>query len=258
MSYVLLSFDVEEFDIPLEYGQNISLDEQLDTGFKGLKALDPVLQDSSIETTLFTTANFALNFKDHIRNLSSHHELASHTFFHSSYETDDLLKSKKTLEEISGSAVVGLRMPRMKKIEMKDVIDAGYLYDSSINPTWLPGKYNNLKLPRKYFKDEGMLRIPASVAPIVRLPLFWLGFKNYPYSLFLFLCKKAIAKDGYVCLYFHPWEFADISKYKLPKFVKNPDGNLLLSRLQKLITDLKNNDFISIKRFLGLKNMISN
>lgn len=252
MSYVLLSFDVEEFDIPLEYGENISLDEQLDVGFKGLKALDPILQNKNVETTLFTTANFALNFRDHIRNLSASHELASHTFYHSSFEISDLLKSKNTLEEISGSPVVGLRMPRMKKIDMKDVIEAGYSYDSSINPTWLPGKYNNLLLPRKYYKEEGMIRVPASVAPIVRLPLFWLGFKNYPYSLFLFLCKRAIAKDGYVCLYFHPWEFTDISSYKLPKFIKNPDGELLVSRLQKLIKDLGQNEFISIKRFLEI------
>ncbi len=256
MSYVLLSFDVEEFDIPLEYGQNISLDEQLDIGIKGLQALDPILQNKNVETTLFTTANFALNFKDHIRNLSTNHELASHTFYHSSYKTEDLLKSKIALEEISGTPVIGLRMPRMKKVDMKDVIEAGYKYDSSINPTWLPGKYNNLNLPRKFYKAEGIVRVPASVAPVIRLPLFWLGFKNYPYSTFLFLCKRAIAKDGYVCLYFHPWEFADISSYKLPKFIKNPDNKLLVSRLEKLIKDLGKNEFISIKRFLEIKNAL--
>lgn len=252
MSYVLLSFDVEEFDIPIEYGQFISNEEQLEIGMRGLQALRPILYNDKIETTLFTTANFALNFPDEISDLSQKHEIASHTFFHSSYETVDLLESKKTLEEITKSEVIGLRMPRMKEVKMQDVINAGYLYDSSINPTWLPGKYNNLKLPRTCFNNEGIIRIPASVAPAIRIPLFWLGFKNYPYKFFLYLCRKVLARDGYVCLYFHPWEFANISSYKLPGFVKNLHGEVLVTRIERLIKDLGDNDFISIKRFLKL------
>ena len=58
--YVLLSFDVEEFDMPLEYKQDISIDEQMDVGIRGLEALMPILSNTSIPTTLFTTANFAI------------------------------------------------------------------------------------------------------------------------------------------------------------------------------------------------------
>ena len=36
MKYILLTFDVEEFDLPLEYGQAISLEQQLEIGKKGL------------------------------------------------------------------------------------------------------------------------------------------------------------------------------------------------------------------------------
>ncbi|MCW3106008.1 MAG: polysaccharide deacetylase, partial [Segetibacter sp.] len=46
-------------------------------------------------------------------------------------------------------------------------------------------------------------------------------------------------KYGYLNLYFHPWEFTDISKYKLPDYVKRHSGNKLVERLHRLINDLK-------------------
>jgi hypothetical protein len=39
--------------------------------------------------------------------------------------------------------------------------------------------------------------------------------------------------DGYLNIFFHPWEFADLSAYKLPWYTKQPNGKILLSRLEK-------------------------
>jgi len=249
---VLMSFDVEEFDIPLEYNFNIDVNEQMQKGKEGLDALLPILQEHQIATTLFTTANFALHFPDAIQQLSNHHEIASHTFYHSAFKNEDLLQSKITLEKISGKKVTGLRMPRMRYVAMEEVIKAGYTYDSSINPTWLPGRYNNFHLPRTKYMDEGMIRLPASVSPNLRLPLFWLGFKNYPYSLFKKLALQTLRKDGYICLYFHPWEFTEINHYNLPNYVKRLCGIGLQERLHRLITDLKQEaTFTTIENFLS-------
>ena len=41
--YILMSFDVEEFDMPLEYNQSLSIYEQMETGFKGLQATMSVI-----------------------------------------------------------------------------------------------------------------------------------------------------------------------------------------------------------------------
>lgn len=249
---VLMSFDVEEFDIPLEYNFNIDVNEQMQKGKEGLDTLLPILQEHQIATTLFTTANFALHFPDAIQQLSNHHEIASHTFYHSAFKNEDLLQSKITLEKISGKKVTGLRMPRMRYVAMEEVIKAGYTYDSSINPTWLPGRYNNFHLPRTKYMDEGMIRLPASVSPNLRLPLFWLGFKNYPYSLFKKLALQTLRKDGYICLYFHPWEFTEINHYNLPNYVKRLCGKGLQERLHRLITDLKQEaTFTTIENFLS-------
>jgi hypothetical protein len=187
-SYTMLSFDVEEFDMPLEYDQQISPELQMETGRLGLEALIPIWEKYNTPCTLFTTANYAQHFPETIRELAKKHEIASHTFYHSTFETADLEKSRIVLEEMAGTHVTGLRMPRMKKVAMEDVAKAGYEYDSSINPTIIPGRYNNFHLPRTVYTENGVTRIPASVSPVIRLPLFWLAFKNYPYKLFLQLC----------------------------------------------------------------------
>jgi peptidoglycan/xylan/chitin deacetylase (PgdA/CDA1 family) len=257
MSSIILSFDVEEFDIPLEYNKNINLAEQMVVGKRGLDAIIPIWEKYKTPTTLFTTALFAQQFPDTIKALSDTHEIASHTFYHSNFEDKHLLESKNVLEDITSKTITGLRMPRMRTVAMEAVKAAGYLYDSSINPTYLPGRYNNFHLPRTVYKQEEMVRIPASVSPIIRLPLFWLGFKNYPYNLFLQLCKQTIKKDGYVNLYFHPWEFTNIENYNLPSYVKKRNGIALQQRLERLINDLaKEGEFITTNQYLQQQKFI--
>jgi hypothetical protein len=147
--------------------------------------------------------------------------------------------SRLRLEQIIGKAVTGLRMPRMKQVPMEAIKAAGYGYDASMNPTWLPGRYNHLSEPRTCSLKEGMFRIPASVSANLRLPLFWLSFKNFPYAYYLQLCKKALVKDGHLSLYFHPWEFVDVTGYGLPAYTTKNAGKQLLDRLYQLLQDLK-------------------
>ena len=252
--YILLSFDVEEFDLPLEYGIQISPDEQFAVGNRGTESLMPILTDHKIETTLYTTANYAMRFSEQVKLMAQQHEIASHTFYHSSFTTADLLLSLQKLEEVSQKKVFGLRMPRMQKVGMQDVKAAGYLYDSSINPTFLPGRYNNLHLSRTLYQEENIFRLPTSVTPHLRIPLFWLAFKNLPYSAFKFLAIQTLKKDGYLSLYFHPWEFTDINQYQLPGYIKRCCGIELQDRLHRLIKDLSmEGSFITTASFIKQK-----
>lgn len=252
--FILLSFDVEEFDMPLEYGYQISKEEQLSIGKKGLDIISPILADRNIQSTLFTTANFADHFPEAVKLLSIQHEVASHTYYHSSFVNEDLQLSKQRLEEITGHPVYGLRMPRMRTVDMDEVRKAGYQYDSSINPTWLPGRYNNLHLPRTVYSESGIYRIPASVSPNLRIPLFWLSFKNMPWNVFKYLAQQTLKKDGYLCLYFHPWEFTDINQYQLPLFTRRWCIDQLLERLNRAIQYLqKEGEFISIHNYINKK-----
>jgi len=253
---VFLTFDVEEFDLPVEYHQVISMHEQMEVGMNGLTAITPLLNQSNIECTLFTTANFAEHFPSTIKELSNKHEIASHTFYHSSFCNDDLLLSRQKLEEITGKNVVGLRMPRLKEVAVDDVKKAVYLYDSSINPTYIPGRYNKLSLPKKIYDEDGLIRVPTAVTPNFRIPLFWLMFKNAPYSLYKYWALQTLKRYGYLSLYFHPWEFTDISQYKLPSYIAKPFGKALLDKLYRLVEDLQKegSKFVSIENYLKNNN----
>ena len=130
------------------------------------------------------------------------------------------------------------------------VAAAGYTYNSSLNPTWLPGRYNNFNKPRTIFIEGRVKQVPASVSTFLRIPLFWLSFKNLSYPLYRGLVLKALKKDGYVCLYFHPWEFIDLGKYAMPGYTRKPDNTVLLKKLERLIIDLKiEGDFTRMDSF---------
>lgn len=248
---VLLTFDLEEFDIPNEYGSALDWEEQLSVGRRGMNAIIEVLELHKIPVTIFTTAAYAVENPEQLQFLSEDHEIASHTFYHSSYKDEDLLQSRSTLEEITGKKVYGLRMPRMRPVDMSLVHRAGYNYDSSINPTFIPGKYNNSNLPKTLYKEQGMYRLPCSVSPTLRIPLFWLAFKNFPYPLYRKLAKDTLRRYGYLNLYFHPWEFTNIHSYKLPLYVKRHSGAHLVERLHRLISDFKKEgSFQTINDFL--------
>ena len=94
--------------------------------------------------------------------VATKHEIASHSFFHSSFKKEDLKNSRQVLEAIISKKVHGLRMPGMEKIEAGCIKEAGYTYDSSINPTWVPGVFNKIRSPRTCYSENGIARVPVS------------------------------------------------------------------------------------------------
>jgi len=244
---ILLSFDIEEFDMPLEYGKEISFHDQIEISIIGTNHIIDILEKHEIKATFFSTVIFAQNAPDVIKRLiKSGHELASHGYFHSAFEPAHLATSRKALQEISSQEITGFRMPRMKPVDENEVRKAGYLYNSSINPTWLPGRYNNLARPRTRFKEAGIWQIPASVSPVLRFPLFWLSFHNLPLGIYTWLAKRTYKKDGYLNIYFHPWEFTDLNdkeRFGFPGYVSRNSGKKMIERMDLFIGDLKRKNY---------------
>lgn len=252
---ILLTFDLEEFDLPLEFGCPISEEDQIKVTDNGLQSLSGLLLKYNIPVTFFTTALYANKNKELIRNLSEKHEIASHSKSHSGFTETDPHDSKSELEKITGKQVYGFRMPRFRKIDKSVIKAAGYKYDSSINPTFIPGRYNNLFSRRQLYHDKKskLIEVPLSVSPVIRFPLFWLSFKNIPLPLYIHLCKMTIRKDSYLNLYFHPWEFADLEHFNIPRYIKTLSGNSLSERFEKMIAELrKTGEFSTISGFLGM------
>ena len=210
------------------------------------------MDKEKIACTFFTTANYAQQKPEQIKQLSALHEIASHSFFHSSFNTTDLKTSKEILESICDTRVVGFRMPRMAEIKYADLLDAGYLYDSSLNPTYIPGRYNHFKASKTIFKKDGLTIFPATVTPNLRVPLFWLTFKSCSIKWFCKRVQKCLDEYEYVNLYFHPWEFADTSKFKLPSYISK-DPKIMLDKLQYFVNHFKDKaEFTSIRKKLDL------
>lgn len=236
---IFITFDLEEFDLPLEYGIQIDENSQIEKSVTGCMNLLRILHQHEVEATFFTTANFATLQPELIQSIAVGHEIASHAFYHSSFVDEDIPNSKKVLEEISGRKVTGFRMPRLAKFNRDLLLEAGYQYDSSINPTWLPGRYNNFKEPTDVHFKNHLYHIPASVSNVLRIPLFWLLFKNLPLSLYTAMAAKSLQNNGHLCLYFHPWEFADLTEYRIPSYIKRLSGDVLTQKLDRLIGHLK-------------------
>lgn len=229
-SSILLTFDVEEFDAPIECGHQIDLETQLDCCCRGLDPLLDRLESMGIPSTFFTTGRFARERADHVRRIARSHEVASHGLVHDRLDDGDLLASRTVLEEISGRPVRGFRRARMEATPHEDIIEAGYAYNASEHPVWIPGRYNNRSDPRQPYRTGELLNIPASCTPRLRLPLFWLAFRHYPRRLFNRCALRTLRHDGQLNLYFHPWEFMPL-QHGLPWIMRRGSGLELLDRL---------------------------
>ena len=256
---VLLSFDIEEFDMPLEYKGQITFEQQIQISRLGTIAILDLLKKHNAKATFFSTVVFAEHNQDLIhRLLEEGHELASHTWFHSDFKNEHLKSSREHLSELFDTEVIGLRMPRMSPVDEDEVRAAGYVYNSSINPTFLPGRYNNLGVSKHYFKKKDVLQLPASVSPIFRVPLFWLSFHNFPTFLYRYLAKRSWKENDYLNIYFHPWEFADIKnpEFKLPNFTTKDTGKAMVEKFDSFLTWLDKNKrkYCTIKDFVDIIN----
>ena len=236
---ILLSFDLEEFDVPEEYGRSLDENLKFKVSLQGLEPVLELLDRLQIKATFFVTANFAIHHPSKMLEIAKNHEIASHGFYHSSFDKKDLATSKKALEDITNQSVTGFRMARLKPVEDRDIQQAGYLYNSSMNPTYLPGRYNNFFEKRTPYYSDRLLNIPVSVTPLIRFPLFWLSFKNLPLSLYKFASKLTLDWDAYLNLYFHPWEFTNIRGYSLPGYITKHSGQAMVDRLENYLIWIK-------------------
>jgi len=251
----LLSFDIEEFDLPREHGGEISLEDGVTRSSEGTERILNILKRTGVKATFFVTGNFAKVNPGLVRKIAeAGHEVACHGVDHFSPKASDPAESKKIVEETLGGRVYGYRQPRMFKIDYKELKRCRYKYDSSINPAFVPGRYNNFRTPRRPFLREGVTELPVSAATGLRIPLFWLSLHLFPKRLYLSLAKTALRHQGYFATYFHPWEFTNLAEVpEVPSYIRKNSGEKLERRLEWGIRELKRGgaEFLTYKEFLS-------
>ena len=243
-----LSFDVEEFDLPREYGREISDKDMLEISYKGCRRLLEFLNRNNLKSTLFVSAIFAQAYPRLIREFAENNEIALHCYSHADYDKDDirgLKDAKGILERISRQKVTGFRAPKFGKVNYKVLNEIGIKYDSSSHPTWIPGRYNNFFGSRKIKEKDGVKVIPVSVMPFIRAPLFWLAFRNFGLGYAKLGTRACLLNQDYVNLVFHPWEFIRLEELNLnlPKIITRNTGDRLENMLEKYVNWCKDKGF---------------
>lgn len=245
---ILLSFDTEEFDVPREYGVDFSLEEGMAVSVAGTHRILDVLKRNGVCATFFCTGNFARHAPDLVRRIMEEgHEVACHGVDHWSPKEGDVARGKAIVEGVTGHRVLGYRQPRMLAVSDYEIRQAGYRYNSSLNPAFIPGRYMHLRARRVPFVRDGVLQIPASVTPWLRFPLFWLSLHHLPERLYLWLALRTLKHDGHLATYFHPWEFCELGErreYRIPYVIRHRCGDDMLGRLDRLVRALKGRGYL--------------
>lgn len=184
-----------------------------------------LLNDTNIKATFFTLGWIAERYPAMVRRIAdAGHELASHGYAHlrasdQSPEEfmEDISRSKKLIENISGLPVLGYRAPSFsigaRNLWALDLLlNAGYRYSSSIYPI-AHDHYGMPNAPRFAFYpkgESGLLEIPITTVRIMHrnLPAGGGGyFRFFPYQLSKWLIGRVNRQDKQPGIfYFHPWE----------------------------------------------------
>jgi polysaccharide deacetylase family protein (PEP-CTERM system associated) len=161
------------------------------------------------------------------------HEIASHGFFHERVTAqnptsfrEDIRSSKRVLEDVSGTDVVGYRAPSFSIIPGYEwafdaLIEEGYLYDSSLFPIRRRG-YGYASAPRVPH------RIHRAAGELVEFPLATTRFMNvsvpaagggylrqFPLGVIQRAFREATERGESATFYIHPWEL-DPDQPRLP------------------------------------------
>ena len=184
-----------------------------------------LLDEGKAHATFFTLGWIAERYPGIVRRIVDNgHELASHGYGHQRVSelsrnefNEDISRAKKTLEDLSGSPVIGYRAPSFSigadNLWALDLLqEAGYQYSSSIYPIrhdhyGMPDAPRFAHYPRG---KDGMLELPPTTAILLgrNLPAAGGGyFRLLPYQASRWLIRRVNRQDGEPCIfYFHPWE----------------------------------------------------
>jgi len=240
------------------------------------KVLD-ILNNAGTHATFFVQGLIAEAFPQVVKDIDNlGHEIGTHGYSHEfifkqtpQAFRDDLKKSIKILEDITGKKVIGYRAPDFSIIKDSlwalDILEQeGILYDSSIFPikNRRYGIPDFERMPHK-ITNSGLIEFPLSTLRIMgkNLPVSGGGyFRLLPYKMIKFALKKINAEGIPAIVYMHPYEFDSEDLKKPLKAIENFDDRLFRfmqnlnrdkseDKLNHLIRDF---EFCPVREVLGI------
>ncbi len=195
----------------------------------GLPRLLAVLADNRVRATFFSTGDVARRYPDAVKRIvDDGHELGCHGDTHARFSTLDEKGARRELQDASESLrkfsdVRSFRAPNLDlpEVHLPLLAEYGYTLDSS----W--GRH---KCGSYFIKPDvrfGIRRIPASISP---LPM------RAPSPI-----RRAVLAllEAPIVLFFHPWEFVDMSRTGIRLDCRIRTGEPALDLLEATIADLR-------------------
>ena len=176
-----------------------------------------------VRATFFTLGWIAERYPTMVRRIvAAGHELASHGYGHHFVGDlgplglrEDVLRAKRTLEDVGGVFVGGYRAPSFSVGASTQwahdvLLETGHRYSSSIYPI-KHDLYGMPEAPRfAHYTKSGLLEIPATSIHLLRrnLPASGGGFfRLLPYHVSRWSIDRVNRLDGQAAIFYcHPWE----------------------------------------------------
>jgi len=228
---LLFVCDFEEFNLPLDFRGEVSEKSMMDMADEGLRRLLELISRHEIKMTFFATDKMTEKYRELLKRLVREgHEVGLHAII--DYKGDikpegivkSLIRARERLEDKLNSKIYGFKSHKLVSLPSHILKEAGFVYDNSCHPTYVPGRYFNLFKSRKLNIEDGIINIPISVTPIFRLPFSWIWFRNLGLNYVKFCSILTLLNKEYINIYIHNWDLADMSKSRLPYFIKNNSG----------------------------------
>jgi peptidoglycan/xylan/chitin deacetylase (PgdA/CDA1 family) len=224
MKNITITVDVEE-DCPPMLASTRGMEE-------GLPKLLDLFKKEGVKATFFVTGMMAEQYPDLICRIPREgHELGCHGYTHARFDRMEkeearvaLKQAGKVLKQFERK-MVSFRAPNLQfpKNYLKLLEEEGFLYDSSL-AAYKPPFFQSRT-------ESKIIRIPATITS---------SFLRLPPEIFLPLLKCSKAP----VIFFHPWEFVDMSDTPIRLDCKFNTGEKALQNLKTLIHTLKVEDFL--------------
>ncbi|WOJ98276.1 DUF3473 domain-containing protein [Congregibacter brevis] len=222
-----MTVDVEDFFQVSAFEKNVSRTSWDSTPLRVERNMDRILDlfgQHDVKATFFTLGWIAERCPSMVRRIVEEgHELASHGWEHVRVTEqnpeqfrEDVVKTKKFLEDLGGQGVHGYRAASYSigagNLWAHDVLaDSGYKYSSSIVPI-KHDLYGMPDAPRFKFTtaNNRLVEIPLTTHPIAGKNINCAGggwFRLFPYPFSRWALRQVNNNEREAAVfYFHPWE----------------------------------------------------
>lgn len=219
--------------------------------------------ERGVRGTFFVLGWIAERFPGIVRSIAAAgHEIGSHSYFHQrlthfdSARLEDVRRSKEVLEAVTGQRVHGFRAPDFCLPEDDSFFDllaeAGFTYDSSVNPTTVHDVYGRAGARRDIHRlPSGLIEFPPATIAFGKIVVTVGGggyFRLFPWPV----TRWALERSPAPMTYLHPYEVGghyprDLPMSRLRRLRHGYRNGRIENRLKKLFARF---DPVSIRDYL--------